>query len=105
MNETEVLFRIDVVFTVRNPGSLGHKLDAVPTVGFFTSHGVLVRQSSVKNAGDDFHILVAMSTEILRGLDQIIIENPQTTETVYSSMPFCKRKMGTAFQQIFIGPS
>lgn len=105
LNETEVLFRIEVVFTVHYPGSRGHKLDAAPTQGFFTSNGVLVSQSSVKNVGDDFHILVSMSTETPRGLDQIIIDNPQTTEPVSSSMPFSKRKMESAFQPIFIGPT
>ena len=93
LNETEVLFRIEVVFTVHYPVSRGHKLDTAPTQGCLTSHGVLVSASSVKNVGDDFHILVSMSTETPRGLDQIIIDNPQTPKPVSSSMPFCKRKM------------
>ena len=100
--ETEVLFRIEVVFTVHYYRSRGHKLDAAPTKGFFTSHRVLVGQSSMKNVGDDFHILVPMSTKTPRGLDQIIIDNPQTPKSVSSTMPFCKRKMESAFQPVLL---
>ena len=55
----------------------------------------------MKNVGDDFHILVSMSSETSRGLDQIIIDNPQTPKSGSSTMPFYKRKMESAFQPIF----
>ena len=105
LNETEVLLQIEVVFTLHYPGSCGHKLDAAPSQGFYTSHEVLLSQSSEKNVSDDFPILLSMSTKTPRRLDQIIIDNPQTPKPVSSTMPFTKRKMESAFQPIFIGPT
>ena len=82
-----------------------HELNGSASEGFRISHAIRMRQLTVHNVGNNFHILMRMGAKAAGGLDEVVVHDAENAVVgIVGIMVLGKTEMKARFQPVAVGP-